>query len=492
MLLAAAGSFTDAIQQTTCNRCTQGTSYQPSAGQSGCLLVRSVCPAGSYESTSPSLTENRVCTPCDGVNYFQDLPGQTGCKRAATCTAGFFIHRDTTQISDRICLRCLTQRDCKTGEYLAGTCSGTSATECRPCHGTCETCTGSAENQCATCAANLRLQSGRCVNPCASGTYLNGVTCSPCDSSCATCQGSGASACTGCKPPRVLDVSTRKCVARCISGYFFDENTDECTRCSACAADEFANAACTGTSNTACVKLRNCLPGTFISSQGSDTANRICTNCDGVSGFQDQVNRDSCKPVTVCQAGYRINQAASRSTDRTCTACLAGSAASGQNAGSCTACDRGTFAGAAGATACSNCGAGFFSDQPGATSCKPIPAGSFGTGGTLSTRTGMAACPIGHRCPGGDAQPIECSSSSQFQDQRGMANCKDARDCGLGQQANAQPTISSDRTCVACPANTFQVCADWTGPGLWGRWVGKRSSRGNQVWCFGWLPMAGW
>lgn len=433
--------------------------YQPGFRATACFTTSATCAAGTYQSTSPSSSVNRICTACNGKTNYQDVAGQTSCKTATVCSAGQYTLRETTQLSNRVCSTCLTSRDCKTGEYLAGTCGGSSRPLCRPCHGSCASCNGPNSNQCRSCPSGSSLQSGSCVSDCSSCTskqYCDAnKNCQACHSTCASCSGAGSNQCTACDitatPARSLDVTTRTCVTQCGTGYFSDIGDDECTRCTTCTSGKYRKEACTKNSDAVCATLKTCPAGQYVSSEPTSTTDRQCSNCDASKEYTSTANRDRCAAHTICEPGSFQSTTPSSSVNRVCTKCTAGTASTERNDLKCDVCDKGTFAAAAGATECDDCGLGMYNDVAGSTSCKKILPGFFGTGKDATERTGVSPCAKGFRCAGDDAEPVECKGTSEFQDETGKPTCKTAKDCQLAEYASKQPTTTSDRVCTSCP-----------------------------------------
>lgn len=84
-----------------------------------------------------------------------------------SCPDDAYISTLATPVSDLACSTCL--KGCDAGEYLEGTCGGTSNKECKDCHPTCQTCSGPTATQCLTCPGTLAFQDGECKTDCDDG-----------------------------------------------------------------------------------------------------------------------------------------------------------------------------------------------------------------------------------------------------------------------------------------------------------------------------------
>lgn len=70
---------------------------------------------------------------------------------------------------------------------------------------------------------------------------------------------------------------------------------------------------------TACLVPRDCTAGLRILTDVKATADRTCTECDGVSRYQDETNKLSCKNVTTCTPQQEYEQIGpSATSDRVC------------------------------------------------------------------------------------------------------------------------------------------------------------------------------
>lgn len=86
-----------------------------------------------------------------------------------------------------------------------------------------------------------------------------------------------------------------------------------------------------GDSATSCVAWTDCAAGTFVSAEGSPTADRRCTACPEGT-FSDTVNAPSCAKHTPCAPGTRLTAPGTSTTPAQCDACSPGTYCAGGTA----------------------------------------------------------------------------------------------------------------------------------------------------------------
>eukprot|EP00049_Salpingoeca_infusionum_P005502 m.92811 g.92811 ORF g.92811 m.92811 type:complete len:2840 (+) comp12991_c0_seq1:76-8595(+) len=447
-----------------CSKCPSGT--YSSAGSTGCKSW-TVCAVGYYESKAPTATSDRQCSLCNGKTQYQDQAGQTSCKPVTTCSSSQYETKAPTRSSNRQCTACRTT--CSTGQVLQGTCGGTSNPYCVSCHVSCATCSGTSSSQCTSCSGGLKLIGGTCVDvACGSGQYATGTGCKACHSSCGDCDGGTPTDCTGCKAGTFLSGSA--CVSTCPANFFKDSSDNTCKRCTICPSGTFAPK-CSGstTADSDCQSWDVCDAGQKQKTEPNAYSDRVCVSCALGVEFQDTPGNVNCDPLTTCQAGYFVSAAPTTSTDRGCATCSAGKFANTLNQAKCQPCPAGTSQPNGGSPSCADCGLGFYQPKQGSTTCAEIPAGSYGVGGSVSTRTGVLTCPAGSYCEGG-AAPARLCPAGTYQPQTGQSSCINVKVCGEGEFEKSPPTRYADRVCAACPSGSYQddeshtddSCIPWT------------------------------
>ena len=363
------------------------------------------CSAGTY-------CNNQTCTAC-GAGYYC-----TGGLHRASCPAG--TYGSTTNLTTSSC----------TGLVLAGRYSTGGATSNQ----------GNGAIQCGSyggVGATSIIGSGRtamgygCLpgsstfssdNPCPSGYFaLNGT----CNLTCGAGQddndGDGTCAST-------------------VAGYYSPANDWRRFNCGVgnyCLAGSVSATSCPNGTYGATANLQTsacsgqCLAGYYCTS-GSTTNTNNGNNC--AAGYYCPVGTATQLP---CAAGYSTN---GNEGQASCTACAAGTYASGTGNASCTACAAGTYATGTGNTSCSSCLAGTYASGTGNTSCTNCSAGYYSSSG------GAIAC---QTCTDGkwnDAGSNNCSSPCP---EGFYCLNQSIYGCASGKWSNAGAAISS--SCYGCP-----------------------------------------
>lgn len=434
-----------------CQTCDAGT-YQNLAGQTSCKKV-TTCKAGERESTKPTTTSDRACAGCDGVNNYQSQPGQTRCLAVTVCSSGQYEATAPTTTSNRVCRACTT--GCPAGQFLSGPCGGSSNPQCVACHPTCETCRrGTASNQCTSCEGDFKLVNGRCVSDCDDGEYEDGKSCLKCAGDCHTCDGPGDS-CLSCSGS--LYLTDRACKSACPRGRYRSTraNDNQCLACSKCPPGKWAAAACSGGTDTACLDWTTCKAGEEQAIAPDAATDRKCVPC-GKDHFQDQAGQKVCKAKTICGPGEYVSSAGSATQDRKCLPCLPGSFQGSANQAQCIDCPAGRYQKNGGEADCVDCGTGKFQPKTGSTSCSTIKVGFYGAGGDIGVYSTQKACEPGYACPGGKSARRSCDGVTEYQDQAGQAECKPITKCAAGQLQAAPPAADRNRKCDACDDGEYQ------------------------------------
>ena len=407
-----------------CNNCHSGT-FSTAIGAKVCKPHRT-CSAGYAQSVAPTRSSDRQCRRCNGETEYQNNGGATSCKPVTTCTSTQYEETAPSPTNDRVCKTCRTS--CSSGFVLVGTCGGTSNPTCQACHSSCSTCNGPTETDCTACADPLhQLTNGRCDTlKCTGNQFLDGD----------------------------------KCVTTCPSGTYKHADASEgnvCRACSSCGSGKWASGPCDGTTtrDTVCSAWSTCDIGEEELVTPTSERDRKCTPCNGDTEYQDQPGQLFCKTVTTCEHGEYVSANPTASTDRQCSTCGTGRYSASENAAQCVKCPPGTYQDEAGSPACNECGIGNYEEKQGQTQCSGIPEGYYGTGGTISTRTGISKCPAGFYCLGGSHDKRPCPPD-QFQPLEGQHVCHDVTVCGDGEFVSVEPSSVRDRECSDCPTGTYQ------------------------------------
>jgi hypothetical protein len=96
-----------------------------------------------------------------------------------------------------------------------------------------------------------------------------------------------------------------------------DETQDR--SCANCSAAYFS----TATNAAQCTQWSACAPGTYVSNTPDSRTDRVCDNCSPGT-FAASANLSSCQPVTACAAGTHQTTAATSTSAAICAGCSAG------------------------------------------------------------------------------------------------------------------------------------------------------------------------
>ena len=407
-----AGQYTSnagtATADRTCSGCATG-SFSTTENISSCT-VWTTCEAGSYVSNTPSATADRSCTPCASTTYtsgpnqssclpqgscaagtVQATPGSnttplecgacaagsycaggtapavacggdtwdhdsdpaTVCAAKTTCIAGQYVVSDGTATADRACSvcaagsfsttenasSCTPWMTCEAGQYLSG--EGTATAD--------RTCSG-----CATGSFSTTEDISSCTvwTTCEAGSYVSNTPSATADRSCTPC----ASTTYSSGPNQSSCLPQGSCAAGTVQTAPGSSTTPvECSACAAgsyCAGGTAAAVACGGDTwdhdsdpTTVCAAKTTCIAGQYVVSDGTAVTNRTCSAC-AAGSFSTTENASSCTVWTTCLAGSYVSNTPSATEDRVCTLCPVGETSTTENSLTCTcivACTGGTI-----------------------------------------------------------------------------------------------------------------------------------------------------
>ena len=160
----------------------------------------------------------------------------------------------------------------------------------------------------------------------------------------------------------------------------------------ACASGNFRALA----SDPVCTQCKSCAAGTYVSTDCTETTDRVCTPCTTGTNFSTIPDAGSCTDCTTCQAGTRVVTACTATANRTCTTCLAGTYTLTDNqttCQTCATCAAGTRVDSECTTTsnrtCAACAVGYYSTSTNSSQCTQCVSGSTSsTGSTTCTCTG--------------------------------------------------------------------------------------------------------
>ena len=379
----------------TCDLCLPGYFSLPGYFRNATLASNNgscqACAAGMYKSGYGAAT---TCGTCIAGSY--SVVASAGCYACANGTYSSGRGRSSCSACDI--------RQVTTPRRDACVCSAGSV------------CTTSVSGgfTCAPCAPAHVWQNGGCV-PCGAGSILSTTltdTCvgcppgtyaaTPASMECLACDvgtyasGIGASTCAGCGWPAFIPNSRmtgcRSTVGLCNATTFYNNYTQRCEACLACAVlpDSYQLVACTGTANTICEACTQCgrdggvamprdcgltwdrvcvtcAPGTYL--QASPAPPVACSQCAlgtyasmsgsthcGPCGGEAVValNRSACVAYGSCGAGAYVELYYSNGNhSQACTLCPASTYGPGD--GGCYACPQRWDAVLTGFAACNGC-----------------------------------------------------------------------------------------------------------------------------------------
>lgn len=143
------------------------------------------------------------------------------CKTEYNCLSCF----DHAHLGTKVCI-------CDQGYYNATIigCPDGICFKCLQCHETCLNCVGSLETECSNCNSPRILYNNQCLLNCPIGYYedSNEKKCIICNSNCYKCKDI-SDKCIECLTPLILQTSNNKCVEKCFSDQYIDNN--ECIFC---------------------------------------------------------------------------------------------------------------------------------------------------------------------------------------------------------------------------------------------------------------------
>eukprot|EP00051_Salpingoeca_urceolata_P027566 m.482070 g.482070 ORF g.482070 m.482070 type:complete len:3234 (-) comp22424_c0_seq1:122-9823(-) len=503
-----AGTFKEGAGLETCRECTStcppGQFLIPCTTISAAQCV--LCPGTMYkEGTNADTSCSPQITSCPPGEYLTDTGSSTRkatCEECEQCSNGFHQIGGCVGSEPYLCDRCKTASECRSDQYLDGTCEPTKlqGPTCGECHPSCLTCDGPGSDRCLTCHVGLALDGTTCTTGCnILGQVKNAEgVCQDCDASCVSCFGLGDNQCLSC--PQGQFLLEGRCQSTChsqSSPFFRDPSSGRCTKCKTCKSTEFVKQPCSENQDTVCeTATQRCPSGQYESAPQTTTSNRKCTRCSDCqpgqyvkvpcgaddtqcdpclvaeNHFSSTKNALQCELIDECPAGTfevaaptamsnrRCQECAAGTVDddsmasTTCQDCPAGSYAPPGSFGSCTPCREGQYDhDSRPATPCIDCnGIDEYSDVAGATSCKPVtdcPVGSQPVEGQGATKFANRIC-----------RP--CTPKIEFYD-TSTKSCKTTDPCSTGIKfETAAPTAMRDRQCGDCTTGVITTLADGT------------------------------
>ncbi|EGD80478.1 p75 neurotrophin receptor b [Salpingoeca rosetta] len=416
----------------TCNGCT-GPAIDECTACGPNLQLRngrciSECPDGEYELGNGCAECHSTCADCDGpdatncllcdgnLNLWVDEQGQS-C--IADCPPGYYA-------KDHRCVPCTS---CGMGTWASTPCSASSDavcspwTECKP--GQKESVSGNAvrDRACVSCTLGMEYQplpdrascfpTSVCEDPFIETIPPTLTTDRLCSCDTLTCNKLITQLFEEMVCAEPTDEQLDVVLDVCCSGQGEDGIRDTIRQMDAYEARR----SCPG-----CTDTCECSAG-FILVYDADSAD--CLPCDGVTEFSPSVGGSKCEPIEECERGQEEVSAPTRSSDRVCRDCPAGTIDSDSD----------------GSTGCQMCPAGHYTE-----------AGSHGSCSSFTCRAGT------HDHDSDAATPCHpCVFGITYQDEEGQTTCKDVTECAPGFEEVQAMTLISDRVCDECPEGTYKA-----------------------------------
>lgn len=490
---------------TVCRACILGQTYVDSFQGDQCMS-QPTCSASEYESTAPTLTSARRCSPlspaCVANKTFEAIPPAANrdrlCLPCTTCFDGKQPQTACTPLADTICTDCIS---CKADEYDAAKspgCGDGQPRVCRPCSKCTDTqferapCANGRNRQCSAltvCVPGMQYEAGprsatsdrtcAALSTCEAGTEyelkpakpLSDRTCAsvlpkcpdgsketaaPSPSTNRQCEPCAAGTswvdgeCVTCGAGQGVPASgsVGPCEAHACAAGTYDDDGKASSACKPCPPEQFQNA----TGQTACLPVRQCNAGEEMLVDAMAARDRVCQPCVlGQSYKAVSGHAVSCQAAQACAPGLYEATVASLTSDRTCLPCPPR-----------------TFKASSGQTACmpvSQCYAGqeVVADPSASTDrrCQDCELGiTYDNDASAAT-----ACVATSLCPDGHGETHAATRTSD----RTCGLCRDrlrfmaadmpqprcVRVCGDLQRQVAEPTASSDRVCETSVSLVF-------------------------------------
>jgi alpha-tubulin suppressor-like RCC1 family protein len=368
--------------------------------------------------------------------------------------------------------------------------------------------TSDADRQCAPCAAGVFCPKGTSeALPCENDSWDHDADPATACVPWSVCPPGTRVALTG------SALADRQCTPCAAQTFSHQDNAPECTtwracdgvvlaegsatkdrQCTDCQAGQFLSlvagqAACVACAPetysaelnaSACLPFADCAPGSFVSTPGSESHDRVCSACP-THFTSDSPNATSCVEMRDCVPGEFKVPVSGRPQDFLCAPCEGGTFSADTNAAECTRwqiCAPGSRVvqtpSASQDRGCAKCGPNRFSESNNAEQCLPwrlCPAGEWES--VTGTATRDRTCKAWSDCPAGDFVSTRGSS----QRDRGCSPCAgglhsyttNAASCSADPGTCAVGTVwVAGKGCVACKKGEYcegkgkpAVACDW-------------------------------
>lgn len=358
---------TQVLTLTVTAVCNGVSEYQDESFQISCKTVSAECGVGTYQAAASTPSSNRECIACDGVFEYQDVANQSSCKAmGANCSVGTFAATPATPSTNRACApcvgdtyadaqnfpACLNVTECVAGQVLTVPFSSVSNNQCDDCPPGFVDADQNSSTVCTVCAerveaaasfafasvtfaqnfdasltisithtnptiaatvGNWSVRAGSCAFP-STPPMLSCVNASDCGDLFGT---HGSLAHGSLYTDDVLALTgNNNVMKRALVAY--TAGTGAFLAC----ADIEPTTLATYTDvagETECRNVTQCPVGHAEASPYTYSSDRTCTACVAGSTFQNDASERYCIPVKECITGQFEQQAPTVSSDRICT-----------------------------------------------------------------------------------------------------------------------------------------------------------------------------
>ena len=422
-----------------CQNCTVG--YFSSSSNNHYCTVWKTCLIGEHVKTNGSSVANRICANCSIGRYTTAVNTQN-CTAWTTCELGEHIKTNGSSVANRICANCSIGRwsnqqnvhrctrwiDCPLDQHVLTNGSRTVDRTCRNCSfGSRSAVINSQNCTMGNCTAGTFILRNATCLACPQGRYSTRTNQRYCD------RWDDCLSWTSFISRNSTASNNRSC-AQCPSGKFsLTNNSFGCINITVCPPEHYTPDGINCTNWTA-----PCVPGEFVSTNGSNLVDRACSPCTKES-FSTRTNAPRCTPFTICSVpGQVYTYRGNNITDNRCRAC-----------------PRGQYARSDAEATCHwitdpACPPGQAHDSN--LSCTDCPGGKFSLGGNMSCTPHSSDCPPGHAIvySGGPAEDAACAECPLGTYRTAtMAACTPWARCGMNGTRRAG-NATHDRVCTLC------------------------------------------
>lgn len=435
--VCGAGQYTvetSAITRQVCAQCQKGTYQNETGHRHQTCVTQTTCGKGEQISAD-SLIEVRSCSRCEAGTYqdADDRHQKESCIAQPLCTFGEYIRSNKNGMVDRSsrasCLpcpldtyqevlehrfpQCNNQPMCTFGERITERINPdgaeTALRSCKLC--SVGTYVDVFEHRIERCTPQPNCSAGERYISNISTMLGERASCLPCEAR--TYRKEVSHQEKECLP--WTECSKKQDVA--INGSSIQNRVCGSAEDGCNTTKQYESQSPSANLTRLCTGLTDCLSGNYISVANSATSDRVCGACDGSATWQNETNQLTCKAMSTCSVGERVDSETSGNRVRNLE---------------CIPCTDGTF-------------------QPARshrdTQCLPHRTCSYGQ--QVKDLTSTAAPATCEECPQGQYQPNSKHQNTTCFNYTVIS-------CGLDQRLVHKGDLHHDQACEPCPAGTIQ------------------------------------